>query len=101
RDMEIVTYVLEGALEHKDSLGHGAVLRPGQVQRISAGKGILHSEFNPSATEGVHFYQIWLLPNEKGLPPEYAEAAPAPEGRQGRWQVVASPDGREQSLRIH
>src|SRR5580765_8555562 len=73
RDMEIVTYVLEGALEHKDSMGNGAVLRPGEFQRISAGTGIRHSEFNPSAKEPVHFYQIWLLPLTKGISPGYEQ----------------------------
>ena len=75
QDMEIVTYVLEGALEHRDSLGTGSVLRPGEFQHMSAGTGIRHSEFNPSSTEPVHFYQIWLLPNQKGLPPSYEQKA--------------------------
>lgn len=101
RDMEIVTYVLEGALQHRDSLGNGEVLRPGEFQRMTAGSGIRHSEFNPSATEPVHLYQIWLLPETRGLKPEY-EQKPFPEsGRLGRWQPVASPDGADGSLRIH
>src|SRR5689334_13528306 len=75
RDMEIVSYVLSGALEHRDSLGHGAVLRPGELQRITAGTGVRHSEFNPSATEPVHFYQIWLLPERPGLSPSYEQRA--------------------------
>jgi redox-sensitive bicupin YhaK (pirin superfamily) len=100
RDMEIVTYVLSGALEHKDSLGHGEVLRPGELQHMSAGSGIRHSEFNPSATEPVHLYQIWLLPRAAGLPPTYAQKAFSAEGRTGRWQLVASPDGAEGSLKI-
>jgi redox-sensitive bicupin YhaK (pirin superfamily) len=101
RDMEIVSYVLEGALAHKDSLGHAAVLRPGEVQRITAGTGIRHSEFNPSATEPVHFYQIWLLPDRAGHKPDYAQAAFPAAARQGRWQTIVSPDGRDGSLTIH
>ncbi len=92
RDMEIITYVLEGALEHRDSLGTGSVLRPGEFQRMTAGTGIRHSEFNPSPTEPVHLYQIWLLPNAKGLPPSYEQKAFAEHGRRGRLQLVASPD---------
>jgi redox-sensitive bicupin YhaK (pirin superfamily) len=100
RDMEIVTCVLSGALEHKDSLGHGEVLRPGEMQHMSAGKGIRHSEFNPSETEPVHLYQIWLLPRTGGLTPSYSQQAFAAENRKNRWQVVASPDGTESSLKI-
>ncbi len=100
RDMEIVTYVLEGALAHKDSLGHGAVLKPDEFQRITAGKGILHSEFNPSSTEGVHFYQIWLLPRERGLQPGYEQRSFDADGKFDRWRLVASPEGRDGSLRI-
>jgi len=101
RDMEIVTYVLEGALQHKDSLGSGGVLRPGELQSMSAGTGIRHSEFNASATEPVHLYQIWLLPQERGLSPSYDQRSFAEQERRGRWQAVASPDGRDGSLRIH
>ncbi|MAT14061.1 MAG: quercetin 2,3-dioxygenase [Planctomyces sp.] len=101
RDMEIVTYVLEGALEHQDSLGNGEVLRPGEFQRMSAGTGIRHSELNPSATEPVHLYQIWLFPNEEGLPPSYEQKPFDPEGRNHQWQLVASPDAAESSLLIH
>jgi redox-sensitive bicupin YhaK (pirin superfamily) len=100
RDMEIVTYVLEGALEHKDSLGHREVLRPGELQHITAGTGILHSEYNPSRTEPVHLYQIWLLPERKGLTPTYEQRAFPEAERRGRWRVVASPDGRDGSLTI-
>src|SRR6266550_4570151 len=100
RDMEIVTCVLSGALEHKDSLGHGEVLRPGEFQHMSAGRGIRHSEFNPSATEPVHLYQIWLLPRESGLEPSYAQKAFDPAHRTGRWQLVASPNGADGSLKI-
>lgn len=101
RDMEIITYVLEGALEHRDSLGTGSVLRPGEFQRMSAGTGIRHSEFNPSATEPVHLYQIWLLPNEKGLAPSYEQKAFAEDERRGRLRLVASPDAENGSLLIH
>src|SRR5262245_36516960 len=100
RDMEIVTCVLSGTLEHKDSLGHGEALRPGELQHMTAGRGIRHSEFNPSATEPVHLYQIWLLPREAGLTPSYSQKAFDPAGRTGRWQLVASPDGSEGSLQI-
>jgi len=100
RDMEIITYVLEGALEHKDSLGSGSILRPGELQYMSAGTGIRHSEFNPSASEAVHLYQIWLLPERRGLAPAYDQRAfDAPE-RQGRFRVVAAPDGRDGALTI-
>ncbi len=101
QDMEIVTYVLEGALEHRDSLGTGSVLRPGEFQHMSAGTGIRHSEFNPSSTEPVHFYQIWLLPNPKGLQPSYEQKAFSEDERQGRLRLVASPHGQDGSLLIH
>jgi quercetin 2,3-dioxygenase len=100
RDMEIVTCVLSGALEHKDSLGHGEVLRPGELQHMTSGRGIRHSEFNPSASEPTHLYQIWLLPREAGLPPAYSQKAFDPAGRVGQWQMVASPDGADGSLKI-
>ncbi|MFM8979159.1 MAG: pirin family protein [Planctomycetia bacterium] len=99
-NMEIVTYVLAGALEHKDSLGHGGVIVPGNLQRMSAGTGIRHSEFNPSARESTHLLQVWLLPSQRNVAPSYEDRPfPATE-RQGRLRVVASPDGREGSLRI-
>ena len=101
RDMEIVTLVLEGALEHRDSLGNGEVLKPGELQRMTAGTGIRHSEFNPSANEVVHLYQIWLQPERPGLPPSYEQKRFEPAEQEGRWRVVASPDGREGSLVIH
>jgi redox-sensitive bicupin YhaK (pirin superfamily) len=101
QDMEIITYVLEGALEHRDSLGTGSVLRPGEFQRMSAGTGIRHSEFNPSPSEPVHLYQIWLLPNEKGLAPSYEQKAFAEQERQNRLRLVASPDAQDGSLLIH
>ena len=101
RDMEIVTYVLEGAVAHKDSLGNGSVLRPGEFQRMTAGTGIEHSEFNPSDSEPVHLYQIWLFPERRGLAPSYDQRAFAEMERQGKLRVVASPDGRDGSLTIH
>ena len=100
RDMEIVTYVLEGALQHKDSLGNGSILRPGEFQRMSAGSGIQHSEFNPSESEPVHLYQIWLFPNQLGGSPSYEQKAFAEGERLGRFRVVASPDGADGSLTI-
>jgi len=100
RDMEIITYVLEGALEHKDSMGNGEVLRPGEFQRMSAGTGIRHSEFNPSAGEAVHLYQIWLEPNAHGVRPSYEQKAFAEEERRGKLRLVASPDGADGSLTI-
>lgn len=100
-DMEIVTYVLEGALAHKDSLGTGSLILPGEVQRMSAGTGIRHSEFNPSDTERVHLLQIWILPERKGIEPSYEQKAFAPEELDGRWRLMVSPDGRDGSLTIH
>jgi redox-sensitive bicupin YhaK (pirin superfamily) len=100
-DMEIVTYVLSGALEHKDSMGNGAVLRPGELQRMSAGTGVMHSEFNPSSREPVHLYQIWLLPQRRGLTPSYEQKAFAAEERRGRLRLVAAPDGADGALVIH
>ncbi len=101
RDMEIITYVLEGALQHRDSLGSGSVLRPGELQHMTAGTGIRHSEFNPSATEPVHLYQIWLLPERAGLTPRYDQRAFPEAQRQGQLRVVASRDGRDGSLEVH
>jgi redox-sensitive bicupin YhaK (pirin superfamily) len=100
-NMEIVTYVLEGALEHKDSMGNGEVLRPGEFQRMSAGTGITHSEFNPSSTEPVHLYQIWLFPEERNITPSYEQKQFAEEGRKNKWQLVASKNAAEGSLRIN
>jgi redox-sensitive bicupin YhaK (pirin superfamily) len=99
--MEIVTYVLEGALEHRDSMGNGEVLRPGEFQRMSAGTGITHSEFNPSSTEPVHLYQIWLFPEVRNVTPSYEQKRFPEEWRTNAFQLVASPDGRDGSLRIH
>ena len=100
RDMEIVTYVLEGALEHRDSLGHGSLIKPGDVQYMSAGSGVTHSEFNPSKTEPVHLYQIWMLPEKKGLKPAYDQKNFDEAEKRGKLRLVASPDGRDGSLRI-
>jgi len=100
RDMEIVTVVLSGELQHRDNLGNGEVLRPGEVQRMTAGTGIRHSEFNPSATESVHLYQIWLLPERTGLTPSYEQKAFSETEKRDRWRLVASPDGRDGSLTI-
>lgn len=101
RDMEIVSYVLSGELEHKDSMGNGEVLRPGEFQRITAGTGITHSEFNPSKDESTHFYQIWLLPERSGLEPSYEQKSFDPVGRQNQLQLVASQDATDGSLKIH
>jgi len=101
RDMEIVTYVLDGALEHRDSLGNGSIIKAGELQRMTAGAGVRHSEFNPSDTEWVHLYQIWLLPQRKGLEPSYEQMAVGEEDKRGRFRLVASPDGVDGSLTIH
>jgi redox-sensitive bicupin YhaK (pirin superfamily) len=101
RDMEIVTYVLSGALEHRDSMGNGEVLHPGEFQRMSAGRGITHSEFNPSPNEPVHLYQIWLFPERKGIEPSYEQKRFPVEERSNRLRLVASRDAAEGSLRIH
>ena len=100
-DMEIVSYVLEGSLEHKDSMGNGEVLKPGEFQRISAGTGITHSEFNPSSTETSHFYQIWLFPKSKGIEPSYEQKRFEDSELRNISCLVASPDGRKGSLTIH
>ncbi|HEY9604966.1 MAG TPA: pirin family protein [Allocoleopsis sp.] len=101
RDMEIVTYVLEGAIEHKDSIGNGSIIYPGEVQRMSAGTGIRHSEFNHSKTEPVHFLQIWLLPDTDGLPPGYEQRNFSPAKTPGKLHLVAAREGREGALAIH
>ncbi len=101
RDMEIITCVLEGALQHRDSMGNGSIIRPGDVQRMSAGSGITHSEFNPSAEEPVHLLQIWLRPDTLGLTPEYEQRTFPDQEKKGRLRVIASRDGRDGSVRIH
>lgn len=101
RDMEIISYVLEGGLAHRDSMGNGSTLKPGDVQRMSAGTGVRHSEYNASDKEPVHFLQIWIEPAQSGLKPGYEQKTFAKEGRDGRLQRVASPDGRDGSLTIH
>jgi quercetin 2,3-dioxygenase len=101
RDMEILSYVLEGALAHKDSTGTQGVIRPGDVQRMSAGTGVFHSEFNASKTEPVHFLQIWIQPSKLGVAPGYEEKTFSAQEKQGRLRVIASPDGHEGSVKIH
>jgi redox-sensitive bicupin YhaK (pirin superfamily) len=100
RDMEIVTYVLEGALEHRDSMGNGSMIKPGDIQYMSAGTGVTHSEFNASRTEPVHLYQIWMLPWEKGLNPAYNQKNFSEAEKRGKLRLVASPDGRDGSVKI-
>ncbi|HEY3322489.1 MAG TPA: pirin family protein [Planctomycetota bacterium] len=101
RDMEIFSYVLEGALAHKDSMGNGRVLKPGEIQLMSAGEGVTHSEFNPSPSEPLHFLQIWIQPRERGLVPGYTEWHPTPEHQDAAKVLVISPDGRDGSATIH
>lgn len=101
QDMEIISYVLDGALEHRDSMGNGSVIRPGDVQRMSAGSGVTHSEYNHSASEPVHFLQIWLRPNALGVEPGYAQKHFPIEDRRGRWVMLVSPDGRDGSIATH
>jgi len=101
QDMEIISYVLEGALEHKDSIGTGSIIRPGEVQRMSAGTGVRHSEFNHSDSELVHFLQIWIVPERDGLEPSYEQKAFAENDKRGRLRLVGSRDGRNDSVTIH
>ncbi|MEM9899331.1 MAG: pirin family protein [Pseudomonadota bacterium] len=101
KDMEIISYVLEGALEHKDSIGTGSVIRPGDVQRMTAGKGIRHSEFNHSSDDPVHFLQIWIIPEKDGLEPGYEQRSYDEAERRGRLKLVGSRDGRDGSVTIH
>ena len=101
RDMEIITYILSGALEHRDSIGNGSVIRPGVVQRMTAGAGVSHSESNPSDVEPVHLLQIWILPETNGLPPSYEEKHFSDEQRRDRLRLMASKDGRDGSVKIH
>jgi redox-sensitive bicupin YhaK (pirin superfamily) len=99
--MEIISYVLEGELAHRDSLGNGSVIRPGDVQRMSAGTGVMHSEYNASEKNPVHFLQIWIEPNERGIPPSYEEKRFEEDAKRGQWRLIASRDGREGSVRLH
>lgn len=101
RDMEIISYVLAGELAHKDSMGNGSTLRPGDVQRMSAGRGVLHSEFNPSADSPVHFLQIWIQPDRQRIEPSYEEKRFSTEEKRGRLRIIASPDRAEGSVLIH
>ena len=101
RDMEIITYMLDGELQHKDSMGNGSVIRPGELQRMTAGTGVLHSEFNPSSDTEAHLLQIWILPEKKGLEPGYEQKLFATEDKQNQWCLVGSRDGRDGSLTIH
>ena len=101
RDMEIITYVLEGALEHRDNTGNGSVIRPGDVQRMSAGTGISHSEYNHSPTAPVHFLQIWILPERQGLDPSYEQRSFAQEEFRGQWRLIAARDGRHGAVAVH
>ena len=101
RDMEIITYMLEGALEHKDSMGNGSIIRVGDVQRMSAGTGITHSEFNPSATESAHLLQIWILPNQQGVTPSYEQIEFSREDKLNQLRLIAAPDGRDRAVKIY
>lgn len=101
QDMEIISYVLEGELAHKDSIGNGSVIKPGDVQRMSAGRGIMHSEFNPSNSNGVHFLQIWIKPDTKGIAPGYEQQFFSTDDKRGRLRLIASPDARDGSVLIH
>jgi quercetin 2,3-dioxygenase len=101
RDMEIISYVLEGALGHKDSMGNGSTIVPGDVQRMSAGTGVRHSEYNHEKTGVTHFLQIWIEPSVTGIPPSYEQKHFKPEAKRGRLRLIASPDGREGSVTIH
>jgi redox-sensitive bicupin YhaK (pirin superfamily) len=101
RDMEIISYVLDGELAHKDSMGNGSTIRPGDVQRMSAGSGVRHSEFNPSSTNPVHFLQIWIQPNAQGIEPSYEEKRFSVQEKRGRLRMIASPDQADGSVLIH
>jgi redox-sensitive bicupin YhaK (pirin superfamily) len=101
RNMEIISYVLSGELTHKDSMGNGSVIRPGDVQRMSAGTGVTHSEFNPSQTERVHFFQIWIEPAQRSVTPSYEQVHIDSAAKRGVLRIIASPDGRDGSVRLH
>ncbi|MCI0453553.1 MAG: pirin family protein [Candidatus Dadabacteria bacterium] len=101
RDMEIITYVLEGALQHKDSMGNGSTITPGEIQRMSAGTGVTHSEYNRSRTEPVHLLQIWILPTKKNIEPSYEQREFNPGEKQGKLRLVATSDGRDSTVTVH
>jgi len=101
RDMEIITYMIDGALEHKDSMGNGSVIAQGELQRMTAGSGVMHSEFNPSGDTEAHLLQIWIMPESKGLEPGYEQKLFPGEEKRNKWRLVGSRDGRDQSLTIH
>lgn len=101
RDMEIITYVLDGAIAHRDSLGNGAVVHPHEVQRMSAGRGVLHSEFNPSPDQATHMLQIWILPDRQGVAPSYEQTTFSAEDKRGRLRLVADGEGQDGAVRIH
>ncbi len=101
RDMEIITYILEGALEHRDSMGNGSIIRPGDAQRMSAGTGVTHSESNPSNDKPVHLLQIWILPEQEGMPPEYEEKNFSDEEKRNKLRLIVSADGRDGSVKSH
>jgi quercetin 2,3-dioxygenase len=101
RDMEIITYVVDGAVQHKDSMGNGSIIRPGDVQRMSAGTGVTHSEYNPSKAEQLHLLQIWILPDRRGHNPGYEQREIGDAEKHGRLRLIASPDGRDGSVSIH
>lgn len=101
RNMEIVTVVVSGQLEHRDSMGNTSIIKPGEIQRMTAGSGVTHSEYNASRSEWVHLLQIWILPNRQGLKPSYEQKHFDPAGRQDRWRLVCSPDGEQGSVIVH
>ena len=101
RDMEILSYVLEGSLSHRDNMGNGSVIVPGDVQRMSAGRGVLHSEYNPSATDRVHFLQIWIEPNQRGIPASYEQAHVAADAKRGKFALLAAPAGEGGAVVLH
>jgi len=101
QDMEIISWVLDGELAHRDSLGNGSVIRPGEAQRMSAGRGVRHSEFNPSPAAGLHFLQLWIIPDVRGIEPEYEQRQVAPAEMRGRLQLLASGDAQAGAMRIH
>jgi len=101
RDMEILSYVLEGELSHRDNMGNGSVIVPGDVQRMSAGRGVMHSEFNPSRENGVHFLQVWIEPSQRGIPASYEQARIEPADKRGRLALIAAPDGEGGAVALH